>query len=107
MDDLRNWLYVVATGLSVAAMVYAWLTARSKNNSVEIKSMRDAGQAQDRRLIKLESQVDNLLGVYTEISRIHGRIDEIAKTTENTNGQLKMLNGSVSMINKFLLGQQK
>ena len=105
MEDFRAHVYILATLISIAAMVYSWLTARSKVNASEIKTIREnmaradtVSQMQkkdgvhDERLTRIETRLDHLADfipeVRKEISQVHRRMDDLTGAVHKIEGTL-------------------
>ena len=116
MEDFRAHIYILATLISIAAMVYSWLTARSKVNASEIKTIREnmaradtVSQMQkkdsvhDDRLTRIETRVDQLADampeIRKEIAMVHRRMDDLSGTVHKIDGAMT----SVVQTNKLVL----
>ncbi len=101
MQELKDWLGAVATALSIGAIVYTWLTARSRANGDTIATHERKLIDHDRRIQKVENEVDHL--------PTKDDFNELAIKLERTNGILgrieaeyKGLLDMVKSIDKFL-----
>ncbi|ADZ70104.1 DUF2730 family protein [Polymorphum gilvum] len=102
MQEIKEWLGAVATALSIGAIVYTWLTARSRANSDTINSHERKLREHDRRLQKVENEVDHL--------PTKDDFNELSLKLERSNGLLgkieaeyKGLHEAVRRIEKYLL----
>ena len=94
---LSDYAYFASTLLAIGAMVYAWLTGRSKANSACLVALSE-------RVTKSEVQIKHLSDQYSEIKSVHSRIDEVAKNTANIDGQMSQINRNLNIIQRALIG---
>ncbi len=93
MDEFKTGLSILATVLSVGAVFYAWLTAKSRVNSEHLKRVDDTLKVNDRRIQKLENEIahmpgkDEVHGVQVSITAMEGmigRMEEKVVAVERT-----------------------
>ncbi len=106
---LKDYAYLISAALAIGAVVYSWLTLRSKANSENLSALSsrvndiEAGLAE--RLTKIEVTVDHVSNVGNEIKAVHQRMDEVAKVTSNIDGQMSQISRSLNLIHNHLLDQ--
>jgi hypothetical protein len=104
MQDIKDWLGAVATALSIGAIVYTWLTARSRANGDTIDRHDRKLIEHDRRIQKVENEVDHLptkddfndLAIKQE--RSYGLLSKIE-------AEYKGVHDAVKRIEKYLLSK--
>ena len=105
--DIRDIAYLIATGLSLGAMVYSWLTARSKANASAIDDITVALGKHNERIIRLEGAGQQLQTdvpeMRREIGRVHERVDDVARTVASLDGQMAGITRNVDLITQHLL----
>ena len=118
MDDLRNYLYIASATLSVGAMIYTWLSSRSKANAQAIADIMERLGKQERSLIaelhnhdtriaRAESTLSAIADLRADIGRVFVRIDGVSKTSNHIDGQLEQLNKTVGMVVQHLIEDGK
>ena len=120
MDEFRSYIYIVATAFSLSAMVYTWLTARSKANTSEIETikqnmataaavaeLREKVARQDDRLARSETRIDHLVDVIPELRKdfgqVHRRLDDLAGTVHRIDGSTSALTQTHKLLVQHLL----
>lgn len=103
MDDLKSWAYLTTVVISIGALIYSWLTSRSKANSSAIGEFRSQLDGHGDRLLRLESATEALPELRREIGQVHVRVDDVATTTAKIDGQLSGINRNMDIITKHLL----
>ncbi len=78
--------FVSAIGglLAIASMIYTWLTARSRVNADEIKSLGERSREHDRRIDRIEKDIEHL----PDRNHAHSTNVELA----NMRGEIQILN---------------
>ena len=84
---VKEYAAVASIALSIGAMVYAWLTSRSKANTAALKE-------HETRLIKIEAELKHA-PQHSDFARIYERLDHM-------NGEVSAMRGSMEVSNRQL-----
>ncbi len=58
--DFKDTLYVINILISLGAVFYVWLTARSRGNEKGLKALTETVTDLDRRVVKIEGELEHL-----------------------------------------------
>jgi len=58
--DFKDTLYVINILISLGAVFYVWLTARSRGNEKGLKTLGETVTNLDRRIVKIEGEMEHL-----------------------------------------------
>lgn len=80
MDELKSWAGLLATALSLVALVYSWITARSRTNSEELGRQGEKLTEHDRRIQSVEGELkhipskDDISDLRLAVSAMNGQL---------------------------------
>lgn len=95
---------VIAIGagvLSMASLMYSWITWRSRANTKRIVEVEGRMDQVEGDLKELE--VGMLRKTYAEIGEVHKRVDAIDKQVGRIEGELKGISRTLTLINQHLI----
>jgi len=86
MENVKAWAGIVAAVLSIASLIYTWITARSRQNETQIRKQEEKLVEHDRRIQSVESELDHLpnkdeiTGLRLAISEVSGRLGRMEES---------------------------
>ena len=95
VSALKDYVYIAAMLLSVAAMVYTWLTGRSKANATSLRE-------HEVRLTKIETAMEHTPG-HDDLAKIYGQLDDLRGDVREMNGSMKANNLALGRVLDFLM----
>lgn len=96
--DLLQLLGLAAIG------VYTWLINRSKANRAAIGELERQATSHAERLAIIEQQIAQA-PTHTDLGKVYDRLNGVAETLSQLNGQLNGVTHQLSMVNEYLLNQ--
>lgn len=106
LDDLRNVSSLASTLLSIGAVVYAWLTSRSKINATEIRELQADMAAFKIDLAAVEQTLKQMPDKDT-VHHLDMKVSQLAGSIGVLGESLKSVERSAQRIETFLLEQAK
>ena len=127
IERIDLYLFLVTALLAAGSSVYSWLVGRAAVNRQMIDQLESLLAAQTRRLDLADGQLQGLPALAKrsaehdkqladiqarlqdlplmrqEMSAMHRRIDEVAVTTANIDGQMTRVNRSLDLLTQHLL----
>lgn len=104
IEVIKDYLFVLNLMMVIGVAIHSYIVSRSSANQKAIEAMNERIDDQEIRLGQLEVQLQTLPGVRADITYVHRRIDEVAKTTANIDGKMQQVNQSLALIQQHLIG---
>ncbi len=113
--------------IAIGGFIYTWLTSKASANKESIVKLTQTHENHAERILKIEPLVEGIPEIAKEVRAnreeigkiqaqitaipemrkevgvVHRRIDDVAQTANNINGQLLQLNRSMSLIEQHLM----
>lgn len=96
--DVLQTLFMAALG------IYAWWTSRSRATTSAINQVEIRMEELNRRVDKVEHDISHLPD-HDDIGDIHEKVNQVATTMSNVQGELGQMNKTLGLINEYLLNQ--
>lgn len=106
LSDLSPVISGIGGLLGIVSIVYTWITARSRVNGEEIKVLRERSQEHDRRIDRIEKDIEHLPdrnhahSMQVELAQMRGEIQLLAE-------RLKPVAAISERLQEFLLEEAK
>ena len=97
IDTIQSWSGALATLLSIGAIIYTWLTARSRANGQTIERHETKLISHDRRIQTLEGEFkhmpskDDIHGLMMSVETIKGELGKMGATYEGVNRSVRRI----------------
>ena len=108
--QIKDVLYVAGAALSVSAIVYAWLTGRSKANSAALTKLSQRVDDTASQVRVQQTQIESLNElhgkIHGEIVVVHKRVDDLVKATSTLNGSVDQMSRQIGLIHEHLLRRE-
>lgn len=101
LQEFNEWIGLVAAALSIGAIIYTWITAKSRTNAKTLEAHERKLIEHDRRIQKVENEVSHLPTKedFTELLVNQERQNGIMARME---AEYRSLYDAVKSIDKFL-----
>lgn len=96
--DLLQLLGLIGIG------IYSWFVNRTKVNRHAIEQIERAAAEHARRLDVLDNRM-NHAPTHQDLGQVYDRLNGVAETMSQLNGQLSALGHQLSMVNEYLLNR--
>lgn len=101
LEDFKSWLGLVSTALSVGALVYTWLTARSSANTKALDEHTRKLTEHDRRIQAVEAEQKHAPSK-DDVHALQLAISDLTGTVRAQNVQLQSVSQTVGNIDRYL-----
>ena len=105
MAELQQWLGLIALFVSIGTTAFAWVTARSKVNSEHLKRVDDSLKVHDRRIQKLESEMEHLPSKDSQ-HQLELAMKEIQGDVKLMATNMESVQRTTRRMEEFLMGKQ-
>ena len=105
-DNMRLWWDVVQSIVIGLFVVYGWVLTRTKANQDAINELSGRFDRLDKQIQVIQTDLDHQPNK-EDITRLHGRIDQVAEGVKHMEGQLKQLNQTLVIIQQHLVQSGK
>lgn len=102
--DLQNLISAGSAAVSVGAFVYAWLTARSKQNSAQLIKVDEVLADHEKRLLAIEGELKHLPSK-DAVGELKLAISELKGTVGRLEERLVPISSTVNHIDSYLKGK--
>lgn len=102
ISDFKNWLGAIALVVSLSGIVYAWLTSRSKDNTMRIEVIESTQTEHGKEILSIQSELkhmpnkDDVNELKLQMSGMEG---SLGRVSEN----LKSMSSTVNRVEEYLL----
>ena len=103
MLQLESWAAAGAVVISVATLIYNWLTRGSRYNAKKIAAIESQMEEREDKTSEMGQRIS--AEIRRENGVVHARVDDVAKTINRVEGEVKAIGRTVNLINKHLLDQ--
>ena len=104
---VKDALYIAGAALSLGAILYTWLTGRSKANSAALTKLSQRVDDTASKVLVQQSQIDSLIELHSkihgEIVTVHKRVDDLVKATSTLGGSVDQMSRQLGLIHEHLL----
>ena len=101
--QLESWIAIIAGVISVGSLFYSWLTWRSRYNAKKINAIEARQEEHEEQTSQMEQRLSG--EIRSEVGRVHSRVDDVAKSINTVEGEVRAIGKTVNLINKHLLDQ--
>ncbi|MYE14521.1 MAG: hypothetical protein F4X99_23255 [Gammaproteobacteria bacterium] len=101
-----DWVQIV-TGTAVLLLAggLAWLLRSVTDNSRKVDACAsDEDMDNVRERVAALEATQKAMDVRSELGKVHERVDEVARTSANIDGQLNQVNRTLGLIQQHLMG---
>ena len=100
--DLEFWWDIVQTaGIGLFA-VWAWIVNRTKANQDAITQLAERQDELEKQLEVTRTEFKHIPD-WGDVERLHSRIDQVAKSVQHMEGQLKQITKTLVIIQQHLV----
>tara|TARA_R110001583_G_scaffold9243_2_gene43920 strand:- start:793 stop:1137 length:345 start_codon:yes stop_codon:yes gene_type:complete len=105
-DATRLGFDLAQTLFMAGVAIYVWWTNRTRATKESIKEVDERASALERRVDGIEKDLSHLPG-HDELAVLHEKVNGVANTMSQVQGELRGINTTLNLINEFLINKRE